>query len=132
MRFRRLLLFLLTLVLAAPLHAQEDATRRALLERDQQSQRFSLELWQSQQRLRDNSPALERQQLNQRLQADRLDQQQLTRLPQETDGALSYERRSQRFGFEGQAPRWGPVLNAAKTWSPTLEPPPRPWTPTLQ
>jgi hypothetical protein len=132
----------LSMALAAPCagHAgPQEAARRALIERDQQSALFSLQLQQSQQRidLPAGSPAqaerdrlnLEQQQAQQRLGEQQL--RQLTRSPGYDRARIERERRAQQLQFG--TPSWGPKLEPSPHWTPTLEPTPPPgWTPTLR
>ncbi len=125
----RAILLAVALVAAFPLRAQDDAeraTQRALIEREQQSELFSLQLQQSQRRLdagRVNGPALHALQLEQRQQRDLLDQQAL----QQPTGSPAYdrarnerERAAQQLRFSAQTPAWGPALQP-RHWTPTLE-----------
>ncbi len=121
--------------------AQSDAqraARHALLERDQQSEAFSLQLQQSQQKL-NLSPgdrrAADALHLEQQHRMDALDQEQLRQLVRPlnyNEARMERDRRAQRFEFAAQ-PSWGPRLEPLplNRWSPSAEPPPRDWTPTL-
>ncbi len=125
----RTLLLAFALLAAFPLRAQDDAqraTQRALIEREQQSEFFSLQLQQSQRRLDAggvNGPALDALQLEQRQQRALLDQQQLRQIT----GSPAYDRaRNERdraalqLRFSSQTPAWGPVLEP-RHWTPTLD-----------
>jgi hypothetical protein len=136
---------LAVLLAADPGYAQEDAqiaARRALVERDQQSEAFTLQLRQSQQRARlppggADSAALEELHLEQQRRQQTLHQDQLRRLsqPQDVPAALererfARERRAQALEFELEGRT--AVPEAPRRWTPTLEPPQRSWTPTLE
>jgi hypothetical protein len=120
-------------------HAQseaQDTTRRALLERNLQSEAFSLQLQQSQQSLTlppGKRGELDSQHLEQRHSQEMLGQQQLQRLASpfsQGEENMERERRAQQLQFA--TPDWRPTLNAPDRWTPTDEPPPSPWTPTLR
>ncbi len=122
-------LIALALVASLPARAQDDAQRaiqRALTEREQQQELFSLQLRQSQTRLdpgRVNGAALDALQLEQRQLQERLNQQEL----QQATGSPTYdrarnerERAAQQLRFSAQTPAWGPALQP-RHWTPTLE-----------
>ena len=113
----------------------EIAARRGVLERQQQSEEFSLRLQQSQRRLQ--APpgvraARDSAELEQLLEQDRLHQSQLLRspLPGVSDQTFERERRAQALSSSG-IPTWGPTLAPVDRWTPTLEKPRRRWTPTI-
>jgi hypothetical protein len=112
----------------------EIAARRGVLERQQQSETFALEVMQSQRRLA--QPAPPAFYLRQRLEEDELHQSQLRRAmsssSSEADAsAFERERRALAARFASETPTWGPVLEAPRRWTPTVERAPRAWTPTL-
>jgi hypothetical protein len=120
--------------LAAAQEAHELAARRATIERDQQSASFALQLRQSQEGM-DYGAALW-----QRLRQENLHGHQLAHASQPAARDIAErDRRAQDLAFRGER-SWGPVLTPqpqpgngvpASRWSPTLEPAPRAWTPTL-
>lgn len=124
----RAILLAVTLLAAFPLRAEDAqrAAQRALVEREQQSELFSLQLQQSQRRLdsaRVNGPALEALELEQRQQRDLLDQQalqQMTGSPAYDRARNERDRAAQQLRFSAQTPAWGPVLQP-RHWTPTLE-----------
>src|SRR3954464_11606757 len=128
-----------TLFRPAVAGAQEElAHQRASLERQQQSDRFALELRQSQQQLGAPAYGPERQALDaldlqQQQEQERLQQDQRRRAAGRSASSLAAERASQQVLFDRQIPAWGPSLAPAAPprWTPTLEPVPSGWTPTL-
>ena len=119
--------------------------QRALLQRQQQSEQFSLQLRQSQSIL--GLPAAERQKLDashlqQRQAQEQLHdaQQQQTVLAPEASRAgaeqrFERERRAQDLGFEAPPQRGRADPEAGVRWTPTLEERPSAgvtWTPTLE
>jgi hypothetical protein len=133
--------FALCVLSAGPSLAQtteaEIAARRAVLERQQQSEEFSLQLDQSQRRLRlpaqgPERAAIDAADLEQVLEQQRLHESQQLRstLPGASASAYDLERRAQ--AFNGNAiPVWGPALAPAQRWTPTAEKPRPAWTPTM-
>jgi hypothetical protein len=129
------------LLAALPAHAQandaEAAARRAVLERQQQSDAFSLQLQQSQRRFQSPlgtpSAPSDAADLEQRLEQDRLHAWQRLRLalPGAAESAFELERRALMFRATG-IPTWGPTLAPAERWTPTAERPRRSWAPTIE
>lgn len=141
-RLHKLGLAALLLAVAPAVAAQDDAdvaARRGVLERQQQSESFALQLRQSQQLngLAPTDPArqrLEILQLEQRQQQEALQQQQRGQLSLgRSEAAMRRDRETQLSGFHAQAPTWGPVLAPKPVpATPTLAPRPASgWTPTL-
>jgi hypothetical protein len=135
----------LLLALPALAPAQSRETERALLERQQQSDRFSLQLRQSQSLI--GMPASERggldaRYLEQRQAQDQLHDAQLRDVVQQPEAMRAgasdrYERdrRSQDAGAETPPQRGRADADAGVRWSPTLEdrfPDGVSWTPTLE
>lgn len=133
---------------SVPSHSQPDpeiAARRAVIERDQQSDAFSLQLRQSQERARLaprslQSDAVEVLHREQRARQQALHQEQLRQLSQPRPAGgpearagerehFARERRAQALEFEAE--ERSAVIEAPRRWTPTLEPAPRAWTPTL-
>jgi hypothetical protein len=132
------LLFPLSMTTLATASAAETdaelAARRGVLERNQQSERFSLELRQSQQGIGTapaDRQALEALQLRQRQEQDQLQAQQQQRLPQTSNALLQRERDAQSLRFRSETPTWGPVLEAPRPTPSLIARPSAPWSPTL-
>ena len=131
------LLALTTLAIHDTCWAESDAelaARRGVLERNQQSERFSLELRQSQQWIGAapaDRQALEALQLRQRQDQQQLQAQQQQRVPQTSEAILQRERDAQSLRFRAESPAWGPTL-ASPPSTPSLSArPASPWTPTV-
>lgn len=128
---RLALVALLSLPAMAAAQAPSIEAERALLQRQQQSDQFSLRLRQSQSVL--GLPAAERQRLDARYLEQRQAQEQshdaqLRQLTQEpealrTGAAARYEReqRAQDLGFETPPQRGRADPDAGVRWTPTLE-----------
>jgi hypothetical protein len=136
---------LLFLPAIAPAQAPSLETGRALLQRQQQSDQFSLQLRQSQSLL--GAPAAERRSLDaryleQRQSQEQLHDAQLRRVTQEPAAVragaaerFERERRAQDLGFETPPRQGRPDPDAGVRWTPTLEdrsPDGVSWTPTLE
>jgi hypothetical protein len=135
MRSSHLILVMLALAATAAHGQDEAASRRASLERQQQSDAFALELRQSQQKLNAGpfGDGLDALHLEQRHEQERLQQDQRRRIATQDEGRLAIERASQQMAFERQMPTWGPTLAPGPSrWTPTLERPSTKWTPTIQ
>ena len=124
-----------------PAPAQQDpgiAARRALIEREQQSQIFSLQLQQSQHKLalsaeeRMSLDALHLEQLHRLELLGQDELRQMTSLPGYDLARRQSDRQASLLQFGSQAPAWGPRLESPRHWTPSAERPPRPWTPTLE
>jgi hypothetical protein len=113
------------------------AASRAVLERQQQSEEFSLQLQQSQRRLQlpprgPERAAVDAADLEQILEQQQLhDSQQLrSTLPGASASVFELERRAGALTPNG-IPVWGPTLAPARRWTPTAEKPRPAWTPTM-
>ena len=124
-----------------PAGAQHDpgvAARRALVEREQQSEMFSLQLRQSQQKAplgadeRRSLDALHREQLHRLELLGQDELRQTTSLPGYDLARRQSDRQARLLQSGSQAPAWGPRLQSARHWTPSAERPERPWTPTLE
>ena len=137
----------LALLLALPgiVPAQSRETERALLERQQQSDTFSLQLRQSQSVLAvpaSERPDLDARYLGQRQAQDQLHDAQLREVVQQPEAMRAgaserYERdrRSQEVGVATPPQRARPDPDAGVRWTPTLEvrsPDGVSWTPALE
>jgi hypothetical protein len=139
---RRAALALLLCPGLAAAQAQIEADR-ALLQREHQSERFSLQLWQSQSILK--LPAEERQKAEASYLQQRQAQEQLHDAQQRQAATQSEDARAgsdQRFERERRAHELDRVIAPQRVradqdarWAPTLEERPAPgvsWTPTLE
>jgi hypothetical protein len=125
------------LLCAGESQAQSDAeaaARRGALERQQQSETFSLQLQHSQQKLQLRPESGERLDLDalhleQQHRQEMLQQEQLRQLtpasPGYDEARSERQRRAQSFEFGTQVPSWGPRLDGPRRWTPTLDPPRR-------
>ena len=131
------------LTCSAAASAQDEnalAARRALIEREQQSAIFSLQLQQSQQKLglgadsaaRLSLDALHLDQLHRFELLGQQDLQQLTPFPGYDRARRESERNALLLRFQTQAPAWGPRMERLRHWTPSAEMPKRRWTPTLE
>ena len=83
----------LVLLWAGTVNAQDQGVQRALIQRDQQSAAFGLQLRQSQEALKGNSATLESRQLWDRQRLDNLSERQILEIRPETPEALRpYDR----------------------------------------
>jgi hypothetical protein len=139
----RLLIAAVLLCSSLPARAQHDpeiAARRALIEREQQSETFSLQLRQSQQKLNLSADsagrvaldALHLEQLHRQELLGQDELRQLTPLSGYDRARRENARNAQSLQFGREAPAWGPSLEAPSRWTPSLERPAHPWTPTLE
>ena len=120
-------------VLALPAWAQpEDPGRRAIIEREQRSDLFSLQLEQSQRALilgPGTSTLSERQRLDlkEQQERERLGDEQLRRFDTQPGSPPGYDalriERERRALALRPAPAWGPTLAAPPHWTPTLDKP---------
>ena len=120
-------------VLALPAWAQTaDPGRHAIIEREQRSDLFSLQLEQSQRALNlaPGSPTLsERRRLDLREQQDRerLGEEQLRQFDTQPGNQPGYDaariERERRASALRPAPAWGPAMEPPRHWTPTLEKP---------
>ena len=131
------------LTCSAAARAQDEnalAAHRALIEREQRSAVFSLQLQQSQQSLglaADSGAhlaldALHLEQLHRFELLGQQDLQRMTPFPGYDRARRESERSALLLRFQTQAPAWGPRLERAEHWTPSTERPKRPWAPTLE
>jgi hypothetical protein len=119
---------LLLLLVAAPAFAQDAGIQRQLIERQQRTDAFNLQLKQSQETLKASPaerPSLDARQLSERQRLDNLSEQQLRDVKIDTPQELRpYER--QKADMERQ-PFRGPILEVPVRPAPKTEPilPPR-------
>jgi hypothetical protein len=139
----RLLIAAVLLCSSLPARSQHDpeiAVRRALIEREQLSETFSLQLRQSQQKLNLSADsagrvaldALHLEQLHRQELLGQDELRQLTPLSGYDRARRENARHAQSLQFGWEAPAWGPSLEAPSHWTPSLERPAHPWTPTLE
>lgn len=130
------------LICSATARAQDDtanAARRALIEREQQSATFSLQLRQSQQKLglgadsaaRLTLDALHLDQLHRFELLGQQELQQITPFPGYDRARRQSERSALLLQFQTETPAWGPRLEQDH-WTPSAERPKPRWTPTLE